>query len=63
VRDHVTEILLLRIKDLISEVALAGFAVYTVNILGFPESSGYIAGVFVIFSVFFLLAEFLRYDD
>jgi hypothetical protein len=59
VRDYATELMLLRIKDLISAAVIAGFAVYTINILGFPETSGYIAGAFAIFALFFLLAEVL----
>lgn len=68
-KDYSTELMVLKLKDLISTTAIAGFAVYTVNVLGFPEASGYIAGVYAIFAMFFLLADILplpkerSYDD
>jgi hypothetical protein len=68
-KSYASELMLLKIKDLVSVTAIAGFAVYTINILGFPETSGYIAGVYAIFAMFFLLADLLplpkdpRYDD
>ena len=65
---HVVQALL-KIKDLISVTSIAGFAVYSVNALGFPQASGIVAGLYCIASTFFLYAELLptpkdpRYDD